>query len=271
MNLYQDTLRIHQSTDIEYKTTGAKKLLNIVEKENDWDFHHAQPVILEAPGMPTSIILVHPSKLTKRSLRNPDGRAALLHAIAHIEFNAINLALDAALRFCNTPREYISDWIAVAADEARHFGLLRERLRELNYDYGDFPAHNGLWAIAEKASTDPLTRMGIVPKVLEARGLDVTPAMHRAFIDVGDHKSADILGLILREEMGHVAIGNRWFHYFCEREKLDSETTFESLLIQHCRGSVRGPFNREARLQSGFSESELEILERLSPQNKNTT
>ena len=271
MNLYQDTLRIHQSGSIECKTAGAKRLLTIIENEHHWSFHRAQSVILGGPGMPASITLVHPNKLKKRSLRNQDGRAALLHAIAHIEFNAINLALDAALRFCNTPREYVSDWITVAADEARHFGLLRERLRELNYDYGDFPAHNGLWTIAEKASTDPLTRMGIVPKVLEARGLDVSPAMHRAFIDVGDHKSAEILNLILREEIGHVAIGNHWFRYFCENQDLDPEATFESLLIQHCRGSVRGPFNREARLQSGFSESELQILERLSPQSKNTT
>jgi uncharacterized ferritin-like protein (DUF455 family) len=169
------------------------------------------PDPIRAPGRPERPPLVSPRDLRKRGLGSREGRAAFLHAIAHIEFNAINLAWDAAYRFRDMPDEFYRDWVGVADDEARHFSLLSQRLRELGAAYGDFPAHNGLWDMAEKTAQSCLARMALVPRVLEARGLDVTPAMIVKLRAIGDPGSADILDLILREEIAHVAAGSRWF------------------------------------------------------------
>ena len=266
MTIYENLLYAHQCTNIEDKPKATLQLLADLDQHPNWILPPGNHTDLPAPGIPQSIILVHPGKLKKRSIQSQNGRAALIHAIAHIEFNAINLALDAALRFPNVPREYVYDWIRVAADEARHFGWVRQRLQQLGYDYGDFPGHNGLWTIAEKTSDSPLIRMGIVPRVLEARGLDVSPAMSSALSKAGDEESATILNNILQEEIEHVAIGNRWFRYFCKQDNLHPEETFKTLLYKYCRGSVRGPFNKAARLQSGFNAVELKILEELSPE-----
>jgi uncharacterized ferritin-like protein (DUF455 family) len=214
-----------------------------------------------APGRPARPPLVDASRVPRRRLGNPQGRAALVHAVAHIEFNAINLALDAVCRFRDMPAEYYRDWISVALDESRPFGLLRDRLRVLGLEYGDLPAHNGLWEMAEKTADSCLSRMALVPRVLEARGLDVTPGMIRRLESAGDEETAAALRVILEEEVRHVAIGTRWFRYCCERRGLDPETTFLDLLRRYYPRLPRGPFNLDARYAAGFSRTEMEALE----------
>lgn len=217
----------------------------------------------DQPGQPLRPRLVAPRELPRRRLNNAAGRAALLHAIAHIEFNAINLAWDAVCRFAALPENYYRDWARVAGEEAEHFQLLRARLADLGYHYGDFPAHNGLWEMALKTRDDVLLRMALVPRVLEARGLDVTPAMIERLQAVGDFDSVAVLEIILRDEIGHVAIGTHWFKYLCAQRDLQPEATFRQLLRQHLPGRVKGPFHRAARQQAGFSAQELQQLEQL--------
>lgn len=213
------------------------------------------------PGRPTLPRLVDARQLPRRGLGSVTGRAALMHAVAHIEFNAINLALDAVYRFRDLPHDYYRDWIGVAVDEARHFGLVRERLAELGFRYGDFDAHDGLWDMAVRTADSCLKRMALVPRVLEARGLDVTPGMIQRLRNVGDHASVVALEIILAEEVGHVAAGTRWFHHACDHAGVSPDATFEQLLGQHLGGAVKGPFNIPARLEAGFSRNELDRLE----------
>jgi uncharacterized ferritin-like protein (DUF455 family) len=218
---------------------------------------------IDAPGRPDKPKLVLPRDTPQRGLGSVDGRAAFLHAIAHIEFNAINLAWDAVLRFRAMPEQFYLDWVSVAEDEARHFSLLSARLHELGHSYGDFDAHNGLWEMAEKTADSCLARMALVPRVLEARGLDVSPGMIARLRGLGDIASAEILELILREEVRHVAIGSRWFAWCCEREGRDPESTFIDLVRGLVKGAVRGPFNRPARRLAGFADSEMDKLSAL--------
>ncbi len=213
-----------------------------------------------SPGRPPRPQLIEPRKLAQRGLGSAEGRAALIHAIAHIEFNAINLAWDAVYRFRGMPEDFYADWVDVADDEARHFSMLSERLAELGHCYGDFDAHNGLWEMAVVTADSCLKRMALVPRVLEARGLDVTPGMIERLRSVGDHATAEILEVILREEVAHVAAGSRWFAWCCAQSGVESESTFADLLDLHMRGSLRGPFNTEARLSAGFSDAELAHL-----------
>jgi uncharacterized ferritin-like protein (DUF455 family) len=217
------------------------------------------------PGRPGRPKLVSARALPQRGFGTPEGRAGFVHAIAHIEFNAIDLAWDAVYRFRSLPQAYYADWVGVASDEARHFMLLRGRLRQLGHDYGDFDAHNGLWEMAEKTADDGLARMALVPRVLEARGLDVTPGMIVKLRALGDDATAAILEVILREEVAHVAAGSRWFRWHCERVGVDPGARFREILVEHARGSLRGPFNREARSAAGFDEDELAALEQLQP------
>nr|WP_245561760.1 ferritin-like domain-containing protein [Lamprocystis purpurea] len=218
----------------------------------------------EVPGRPARPELVAPHQLTGRKLSSPRGRAALIHAVAHIEFNAINLAWDAVQRFRDLPSAYYDDWVRVAAQEAQHFGLMRGRLRDLGHDYGDFPAHDGLWEMARRTAHDPLARMALVPRVLEARGLDVTPGMIARLRAVGDQQTADHLAIILREEVGHVAAGTRWFRYLCEQRGLAPLPAYFDLIATHLTGPVRGPFNLADRALAGFDPEELTYLEALS-------
>jgi uncharacterized ferritin-like protein (DUF455 family) len=183
-----------------------------------------------------------------------------VHAVAHIEFNAIDLAWDAVYRFRGMPCDFYVDWVGVAADEARHFAMLSDRLAELGRAYGDFDAHNGLWDMAVQTAGSCLERMALVPRVLEARGLDVTPGMIQRLRAVGDARTADILEIILREEVAHVAAGTRWFTWCCAREQRDPDTTFAALLRQRMPGGLKGPFNDAARLSAGFSHAELAQL-----------
>ena len=212
------------------------------------------------PGRPDQPPLVEPSRLPRRRLGSAEGRGALIHAVAHIEFNAINLALDAVYRFRAMPRAYYVDWLSVAADEARHFHLMQDRLHDLGMAYGDLPAHNGLWEMAEKTADSCLVRMALVPRVMEARGLDVTPGMIGRLRAVGDRETVAALEIILAEEVRHVAIGTHWFGHCCSLEGLDPEVTFLSLLKTHYGGAVRGPFNLQARLRAGFTAAEMQAL-----------
>jgi uncharacterized ferritin-like protein (DUF455 family) len=216
---------------------------------------------VEIPGRPNRPELIPAGDVPRRSPYSPTGHAALLHAIAHIEFNAINLALDCALRFPTMPDEFIGDWLRVAAEEAHHFSLLAARLADLGHAYGDFPAHNGLWEMAVKTDADLTARMALVPRVLEARGLDATPPIVAKLKAIGDAQTIAILDIILRDEIGHVAIGDRWFRAACAERGLDAEAEYRRLIAFFDAPMPRPPFNREARLAAGFSESELAWFE----------
>ncbi|MEP7280466.1 MAG: ferritin-like domain-containing protein [Rubrivivax sp.] len=212
------------------------------------------------PGRPARPRLVEPAALPRRSPHTAAGRAALLHAVAHIEFNAINLALDALWRFGGLPLAYYRDWCQVALEEATHFTLLQAHLGTLGHAYGDFDAHDGLWAMTERTAGDVLARMALVPRTLEARGLDATPPMQARFARAGDLRAVEILGIILRDEVGHVAIGNRWYRWLCERDHLDPLAHYALLAERHGAPRPRPPFNLEARAAAGFSAAELAAL-----------
>lgn len=247
-------------TDPQAKCLRVDRLWAAVERG---EFEPADPgrITVPAVGRPEQPARVHPSKLPRRGLGSVEGRVALIHAVAHIEFNAINLGLDAALRFPGMPDAFYRDWLSVAVDEARHFRLLGDRLAELGASYGELPAHNGLWDMAEKTAHDVLVRMALVPRVLEARGLDVTPGMIDRLRTVDDAATVQCLEIILHEEVRHVAIGSRWFRFCCEERGLDPEPTFRGLLRDYFGGALRGPFNHSARREAGFSGRELEALE----------
>ena len=212
------------------------------------------------PGRPQKPTLVPPKELKKRSMRTPEGCAALIHALAHIEFNAINLALDAIWRFAGMPADYYKDWLKVAAEEAYHFSLLNAHLQTLGFTYGSFNAHNSLWEMVERTKDDVLARMALVPRTMEARGLDASPALRNKLSQVGDIRATEIIDIILRDEIGHVAIGNVWFNWLCEQRKLEPIATFEKLCVDYSAPKLKPPFNLEARRSAGFSENELALL-----------
>ena len=212
------------------------------------------------PGRPARPELRAHLDVPKRSPFTPEGLAALLHAVTHIEFNAINLALDAVWRFAGMPRQYYIDWMQVAVEEALHFSLLRDHLRSLGHDYGNFPAHTGLWDMTEKTSDDVLARMALVPRTLEARGLDATPPMQAKLRKVGTPaalRAVDILDIILRDEIGHVAIGNHWYRHLCEQRGLEPMATYAMLAAQYGAPRLKGPLNLDARRSAGFTEAEI--------------
>jgi uncharacterized ferritin-like protein (DUF455 family) len=209
------------------------------------------------PGRPARPLLVPPRLVGRRSMATLEGRAMLIHALAHIEFNAVNLALDALWRFPNMPIEYYTDWLRVAKEEANHFSMLAAHLQVLGYQYGDFPAHDSLWEMVEKTRDDIVARMALVPRTLEARGLDAIPPLRTKLAQAGDLPAAQILDLILRDEIGHVEIGNRWYGYLCEQRGLEPRTTYDELAARYKAPALRGPFNIEARRLAGFTEAEL--------------
>lgn len=237
---------------------AAREIAQAAELDLDTDSLPVRPI--GEPGRPDRPALVPPRELVQRKLTTAEGRAALVHAVAHIEFNAINLAWDAVYRFPSMPDDYYRDWASVAADEARHFLLLQERLRTLGHGYGDFPAHDGLWSMAVATADDVLVRMALVPRVLEARGLDVTPGMIERLRAAGDTETIACLDVILREEVRHVEIGSRWFRDLCEQRGLEPEATFLALLDSRAAARVRPPINLEARGQAGFGATELAAL-----------
>lgn len=223
------------------------------------------------PGRPKRPVLVPPKEVPHRSPHTAEGLAALLHSVCHIEFNAINLALDAVWRFGGMPEAYYRDWWRVAAEEALHFGLLREVLHSLGRDYGDFPAHDGLWAMCVRTQADVLARMALVPRTLEARGLDATPPMQAKLRQVAatgrDERlctaatqAVAVLDIILRDEVGHVAIGNHWYRHLCGTRGLDPLATYPQLARQYQAPRLKPPFNLEARERAGFSDEEIQAL-----------
>lgn len=223
----------------------------------DWRDDTPVPLVCGRPAKP---VLVPPKQVTQRSAFTKEGRAGLLHAITHIEFTAINLALDHAARFRGLPEAYYGDWIGVAAEEAEHFCLLRERLRAIGHDYGDFPAHGGLWAMAERTADDPLIRMALIPRLLEARGLDATPPIQRRLEAAGDAASARVLDIILRDEIGHVGLGDRWFRSLCAQRGYAPESTYRELMARFKAPRPQLPLNESARLAAGFSMAELAAM-----------
>ena len=213
------------------------------------------------PGRPALPRLVPADRVPRRSPFTLAGRAALLHAICHIEFNAINLALDAVWRFAGMPDKYYFDWLQVAGEEALHFSLLHDHLQTLGHRYGDFDAHDGLWQMTETTRDDIVARMALVPRTLEARGLDATPPIQAKLRKAGDPAAVAILDIILRDEIGHVAIGNHWYRWLCAREGLDPVAHYPGLVARHAAPRLRPPFNRAARQAAGFSTEELDQLQ----------
>ncbi|SFV11683.1 ferritin-like domain-containing protein [Pseudoduganella namucuonensis] len=212
------------------------------------------------PGRPERPELVPPLKVGRRSMATVEGRAMLIHALAHIEFNAVNLALDALWRFPGMPERYYTDWLRVAKEEATHFSMLSAHLQTLGYAYGDFPAHDSLWEMVAKTCDDAMARMALVPRTLEARGLDAIPPLRAKLAQAGDLEAANILDIILRDEIGHVEIGNRWYGHLCAQRGLEPRATYAELALRYKAPPLRGPFNIEARRQAGFTEGELDAL-----------
>ena len=215
------------------------------------------------PGCPVRPELRTVLEVPRRSPFTLEGLAALLHAVTHIEFNAINLALDAVWRFDGMPPAYYRDWAGVAAEEARHFSLLRAQLQAMGWDYGDFAAHTGLWDMTRKTEGDVLARMALVPRTLEARGLDATPPMQAKLRKVGTphaRRAVEILDIILKDEIGHVAIGNHWYRHLCNARGLEPVATYALLAQKHGAPRLKGPLNLQARAQAGFSDAELTLL-----------
>jgi len=215
---------------------------------------------LPIPGRPAKPELVAHTLLKPKPLTSPEGHALLVHAVAHIELNAIDLALDVVWRFADMPEAFYTDWVRIAQEEAQHFLLLREHLTNMGFDYGDFPAHNALWEMAERTKEDVLARIGIVPRTLEARGLDASPAVKNKLVGAGDHRAGQILDIILEDEIGHVAAGNRWYRYLCDQRGLNPVSTYAQLVAQYEAPKLRPPFNLAARQSAGFSPEELQLL-----------
>ncbi|UVW27223.1 ferritin-like domain-containing protein [Massilia sp. H6] len=212
------------------------------------------------PGRPARPLLVPPRLVGQRSMATVEGRAMLVHALTHIEFNAVNLALDALWRFPGMPPDYYSDWLRVAAEEATHFTMLAAHLATLGFAYGDFAAHDSLWEMVEKTSGDVLARMALVPRTLEARGLDAIPPLRAKLAHAGDREAAAILDVLLRDEVGHVEIGNRWYLFLCAGRGLEPLSTYDALTLRYKAPVLKGPFNLDARREAGFSEAELARL-----------
>lgn len=260
--LREQALALLCETDVERKVAQTRELrAQWLEQRIDVNVSSSLHSHAMLPGRPARPPLVPPREVGKRAMNTVEGRAALIHALAHIEFNAINLALDAVWRFAGMPREFYGDWLQVAAEEALHFSLLNTHLHKLGFAYGDFNAHNSLWEMVQKTAGDITARMALVPRTLEARGLDATPAVRAKLAQVGDHEAAAILDIILRDEVGHVAIGNRWYHWLCERDGKDPVALYAELSVRHKAPQLRGPFNLDARRAAGFSEEEIAVLE----------
>jgi len=260
MELRQHCLEVFRLNDPQQKVAAVLALVPPPDGVLDT---HANLAYEGPPGRPQHPALVHPQDVPRRSPYTLDGHCALVHAITHIEFNAINLALDAVWRFAGMPSAYYLDWLRVAREEAHHFTLLRNHLLTLGHDYGDYVAHDGLWTMSEATRHDVSTRMALVPRTLEARGLDATPIIQAKLRKVNKpHALAAvaILDTILEEEVGHVAIGNHWYHWLCTRAGLDPLAFYNQAAQRHGAPRLKPPFNLPARRLAGFTEAELASL-----------
>ncbi len=240
------------------KTHDAKKLIDNDQLSFDSNTLVASIRTTKFPDIPE---LLAPRDMPRRRLNSATGKIAFFHALAHIEFVAIYLAWDILYRFRGLPKQFYQDWLQVADEEAQHFTLIRRHLLELGADYGDLPAHRGLWDHAEETADDILARLAIVPRCMEARGLDITPKMIEKFKVQEDQKSVKLLTRILEDEIGHVKIGSYWFKLLCQQRNLDHEQTYIELIEKFYVGKPKGPFNRELRIIAGFTNTEINWLE----------
>ena len=264
--LRQQSLAILQLDSAQAK---AQALLELDPKSHPLECDREIIHTGELPGRPLRPVLVQPGALTHRAVGTIEGRASLIHALTHIEANAINLALDIVWRFDGLPEEFYRDWLTVAQEEAHHYQLLASHLQGLGHQYGDFPAHDGLWDMAQRTRGDVLARLALVPRTLEARGLDATPAIRKKLVSVGDLRGAQILDIILRDEIGHVATGNHWYRQVCQQRGLDPLATSSRLARQYAAPALKGPFNWVARKAAGFADEELAALG-VAPAQKST-
>lgn len=247
------------TTDIAEKTQQVEALYQAAQTQRlSLTGEAVQPI--HHPPLPEAVKLTTLANMSRRGVGSHTGHQAMLHAIAHIEYNAINLALDAVYRFRDMPYQYYLDWLRVANEEAHHFALIAKRLAALDCRYGDFPAHAGLWAMCVDTEYDVMVRMALVPRVMEARGLDVTPKIQQKLHSIGDTASVALLDIIFQDEIGHVAIGSQWFKYCCQQRGLNVYRTFRQLLKTHLKNGMNTQFNRKARLQAGFDDMELALL-----------
>ena len=242
---------------------GKARILSLMHASIPIDFKTSIPTPEGIPGRP-SLTLVPPAQLPHRSVNTLEGRAGLIHSLAHIEFNAINLALDVIWRFAEMPEDFYRDWLTVAQEESFHFKLLSDHLKGMGYTYGDFACHDGLWEMAERTQADLLARLALVPRTLEARGLDASPLVRHKLASGGDKAAAGIVDIILRDEIAHVATGNKWYRYVCEQRGLDPLTTYADLAQMYRAPTLKGPFNLDARRAAGFEEAELLALESIA-------
>ena len=249
-----------QATDLKIKYKLTRQLAKDWQQGKLSCESTDEPEPIGEAGRPERPVLVETKNLSKRGLKSEEGRVILAHALAHIEFNAINLALDAVYRFRGMPEDFYGDWIQVADEEAYHFSLLEQYIINRGHQYGDYDAHNGLWEMAQKTSHDVMIRMALVPRVLEARGLDVTPGLIKKLQQSQDTEFVEHLNIIHRDEIGHVAIGSRWFKYVCEQRCIDARTQFKQLITEYMNGRLKGPFDTVVRIQAGFTEQELSDL-----------
>lgn len=265
MTIRQKALIALETPDLDEKVRLAGELpaqfaTDLIANEDLAENLHPQRPL---PGQPARPLLRAHLDVPQRSIQTPQGLAGLVHSVCHIEFNAINLALDAVWRFAGMPLEYYAQWLKVAAEEAHHFSLLRAQLQSMGHDYGDFPAHTGLWDMVQRTQHDIVARMALVPRTLEARGLDATPPMQAKLRKVGTPDALKLIGIldiILRDEVGHVAIGNHWYGWLCERDGLDPIAHFRTLCKKYAAPRVRAPINEEARRLAGFTDVEISEL-----------
>ena len=243
------------------KANAVRQLASSWKAENiSIDVSKTITEYLPVPGRPDTPKLIAPRLLKRRSMNTIEGRVALIHALTHIEFNAINLALDVIWRFANMPIQFYADWLKVADEEAYHFSLLNAHLQTLGFIYGDFDAHNSLWEMAERTKDSVLARIALVPRTMEARGLDASPQLKATLMQAGDIAASEILDIILSDEIGHVAIGNHWFNWLCIQNALEPVSTYRQLTEHYNAPKLRPPFNMSARRQAGFTEIELAYL-----------
>lgn len=255
--LFESAVAIVAEPDLERKTDLAMETARKWLKRQMSKGRFDEASLPENPGRPDKPELLPPGKMPKRNLRTPEGRKAHVHALAHIELGAVDLTWDLVARGCghNLPRSFLDNWVQVGLEEAKHFRMLSTRLQELDSFYGAFPAHDGLWQSCAETAHDLLARLAIIPLVLEARGLDITPVMIERTQAIGDEATAKILQTIYNDEKRHVAFGAKWFRYQCDIEHKQPIPTFQNLVRQHFRGALKPPFNDKARAAAGLTPS----------------
>lgn len=255
MSLEEAAVAIVAASDLRLKTALANKTAKAWFARTLSLTAGVKPALPQRPGRPEKPELLAPRAMPKRSITGEKGRLALVHSLAHIELNAIDLAWDLVARCARLPmpRAFFDNWVQVGLEEAKHFSLLADRLIEMGSFYGALPAHDGLWQAAEETGHNLIARLAIIPLVLEARGLDITPPMLDRIREQNDEKTAAILEIIYRDEKRHVAFGTKWFLFACARHGLKPEPTFHAMVRRHFRGSLRPPFNDKARSQAGLT------------------